>query len=271
MPTDRGLFVLAVLLYGVSTLYSVFLWQRGFRQDNRALWLLLFAAGCLHTGAMVCRGFSFSRCPVTNLYEATAFAAWGVVASYLGLGLVRRLRFLGAFASPLLLAMGVFALMPHLDTHGPQAQYIRGFSSLHASLVMLAYGSFGIGALAGAMYLNQEWALKFDKKRAVFALMPPIQRLEVVADRALVIGMALLSCGLAVGIVWLHREHGVFFKADAKILWSVFIWLMYGVLLVLRRRHAAVGHRFAWGAIGGFCFLLCTFWGFNLLSEIHSP
>jgi hypothetical protein len=30
--TDRHFFLLAVVLYGVSTVYSVFLWRKGFRQ-----------------------------------------------------------------------------------------------------------------------------------------------------------------------------------------------------------------------------------------------
>ena len=41
------------------------------------------------------------------------------MAAYLVIGLLPRLRFLGAFASPVLLAIGVFALMPALDPpHG---------------------------------------------------------------------------------------------------------------------------------------------------------
>jgi hypothetical protein len=35
--------------------------------------------------------------------------AWALVAAYLVVGLLPRLRFLGAFASPVLFAVGVFA------------------------------------------------------------------------------------------------------------------------------------------------------------------
>ena len=74
------------------------------------------AAFALHTTAMALRGFRLNHCPVNNLYEATAFAMWSIVAVYLVVGLWPRLRFLGAFASPVLFAIGVFALMPNLDT-----------------------------------------------------------------------------------------------------------------------------------------------------------
>ena len=59
MPTDRAFFALAVLLYGVSATWSFFLWRRGFRQDSRGQYLLLFSAAVLHTVAMAKRGFTF--------------------------------------------------------------------------------------------------------------------------------------------------------------------------------------------------------------------
>jgi HemX protein len=269
--TERYLFALAVVLYGVSTLYSVFLWRRGFRKDNRILYLLLLAAMALHTIAMAKRGFSLSRCPVSNLFEATIFSTWAIVTSYLVIGLVRRLRFLGAFAAPVLFCVGVFALMPGLDTHGPQPTFAPPLSSLHASLTMLAYGAFGLGAIAAAMYLNQERDLKQHKLRAVLALLPPIQRLEVVTSRSVTVGLALLSAGMVLGILWLKHEKGVYFLMDAKVLWTIFVWLVYGVLLVRRWPFDQGGRRFAWGVIGSFGFILLTFAGFNLLSPIHHP
>ena len=78
-------------------------------------YLLLLLGFGFHTAAMLLRGFRLNRCPVTNLYEATIFVMWTIVAVYLVVGLWARLRFLGAFASPVLFAIGVFALMPSLD------------------------------------------------------------------------------------------------------------------------------------------------------------
>jgi HemX protein len=269
--TDRNLFLLAVVLYGLATLYAVLLWRRGFREDNRVIYILLFAGAGLHTLAMIKRGFSFERCPVTNLYEATTFVAWTVAATYLVIGLFRRFRFIGAFASPLLFALGVFALMPELDKHGPEPQFRPPASSLHASMILLAYGAFGLASVAGLMFLAQERDLKFRKVRAVLAFLPSLQRLEVVTWRLLLAGFGLLTIGLVLGAGWLKQEKGVYFKPDAKIVWSLFVWLMYLTLLLARTRFGQHGRRFAWGTIGTFAFVMLTFWGFNLLSDIHHP
>src|SRR5439155_15403593 len=162
-------------------IYSIFLWRKGFRQDNRVNYSLLFIAFAFHTLAMFKRGFTFSRCPVNNLYEAIIFIAWTIVAAYLAVGTWSRLRFLGAFASPVLFALGVFAFMPGLDTHGPKPEFSNGLRSLHAALILLAYGAFGLSSVAAFMYLTQEHDLKLHKFRAIFSLLPPIQRLELVA------------------------------------------------------------------------------------------
>jgi HemX protein len=270
--SDRKYFLIAVILYGISTLYAVFLLRKGFREDNRINYCLLLGGAIFHTIAMFSRGFSLHRCPINNLYEATIFIAWTIVAAYVVFGAWSKLRFLGAFASPILFAIGVFALMPSLDPpYGDKPVFTGGWLSLHAALILLSYGAFGLSSVAAAMYLTQEHNLKFHKLRAVFSLMPPIQRLELVISGLLLAGFILLSAGLVIGVAWLKQSYGVFFKEDTKIVWSLLVWLFCLTLLVMRWRFAQRGRRFAWGAVGMFTFVLLTFWGSNLLSGIHNP
>ncbi len=271
--TDRQFFLLATAVYGLSMIYSVFLWRKGFRQDNRVNYFLLLLAFGLHTKAMIQRGFSLGRCPVTNLYEVTVFVSWTIVTVYLLVGFWSRLRFLGAFASPLVFGIGVFALMPALDPpHGSRLELPGVWTSLHAALMALAYGAFGLSSVAALMYLTQEHNLRFNKLRAILARLPPIQRLEAVAGRSLLSGFVLLTIGLGIGAYDLvqinaHTAHHV----DPKIIWSAVVWLLYLGLVIMRWKFAQGGRRFALGAIGSFIFVLLTFWGSTLLSPIHHP
>ena len=268
---DRHFFLLAVTIYGLSMIYSVFLWRKGFRRDTWVNYFLLLAGFGLHTTAMALRGFDLKHCPVNNLYEATTFIAWTIVAAYLIVGAFPRLRFLGAFASPVLFAMGVFALMPSLDPpHGPTPEFSGADTSLHAALILLAYGAFGLAAVAGFMFLTQEHNLKFHKLRAVLTLFPPIQRLELITNRLVLTGFILLTAGLVIGAC-LPRPAGTEFFDDPKIIWSGFLWVLYLALLVSRWRFAQSGRRFAVGVIGAFAFLVLTFWGTALLSPLHHP
>jgi len=266
----RNYFLAAVMIYGVSAIYSVFLWRKGFREDDRVNFSMLLLAGILHTTAMLKRGLGFDRCPVNNLYEATAFLLWTIVAAYLVVGAWPRLRFLGAFAAPLLFCVGVFAMMPGLDNpYGAHPEFRHDWVSLHAALVLLSYGAFGLGSVAGLMYLTQEHDLKFHKMRAIFSRLPPIQRLELVIQRLTITGFALLTAGLVVGAVCLTLPAGVSYLDDPKVHWSILVWLLYLTLLIMNWRFAQGGRRFAWGAVGCFLFVLLTFWGVNLMSPIH--
>jgi ABC-type transport system involved in cytochrome c biogenesis permease subunit len=271
--TDRFSFVLAVVVYGVSMIYSVFLWRNGFRRDNHVTYLLLLLAFGFHTTAMLLRGFRLNHCPVSNLYEATLFAMWTIVAMYVVIGLWSRLRFLGAFASPGLFAVGVFALMPGLDaTHGVRPELPVVWTSLHAALMSLSYGAFGLSSVAALMYLTQERNLKFHKLQAIFSLMPPIQRLEAAVGRLLIAGFILLTIGLGLGVVDLaHINNPHSYRGDPKIVWSAVVWLLYLGLVIMRWRFAQGGRRFALSAIGSFVFVLLTFWGTNVLSPLHNP
>ena len=268
--SDRQLFGIAVVLYGLSTLHALFVLRAGFRKDTWINYCLLFGGATFHTWAMFERGLPLQRCPINNLYEATTFIAWTIVAAYLVvMGSWGRLRFLGAFVSPLLLALGVFALMPALDVRAATPTFTGGWRSLHNALILLAFGGFGLSAVAGLMYVMQDRDLKHHKLRAALSLLPPIQRIEAIIGRLLVAGFALLTAGLVVSIVYLKQTRDVYFSSDALLLYSVFVWALYLTLVVLRWGFAQRGRRFAMGAIGSFAFIALTFWGVYLLSDLH--
>ena len=264
-------FSTAVILYGVSAAYSIFLLRRETRQHNRLNYFLLLSSFCFHTAAMLMRGFSLERCPINNLYEATMFVAWTMTATYLVIGLVPRLRFLGAFAAPLLFAIGVFALLTPKDVGAPgRPEFSGGWLTLHVAMFALAYGAFGLSSVAGLMYLTQERDLKLHKMRALFSFMPPITRLELIIRSLLIAGFVLLTGALVVSAVFLHQQ-GHALTADFKILWSIFVWALYLTLIVMRWKYWRGGRRFAWGSIAAFAFVLLTFWGSSLMSPLHRP
>jgi len=263
--------LLAVIAYGLSAVYSLFLWRKGFRKDDYINYGVLLAGMILQTKAMFMRGLTLKECPVHNLYEAMTFVDWTIVAVYLVIGLWPPVRYLGAFAAPVIFAIGVFALMPGLDpAHtGLTPLAANDLVSLHAALTLLSYGAFGLSSVAGVMYLSQEHDLKFHKLRAVFAVMPPIDRLEKITSRLLWAGFVLLTAGLALIPFLLKGRPEFHVASDPKMIWSALVWCLYLALLVLHGRFAQSGRKFAWGAVASFAFVVLTFWGVNLLSPTH--
>ncbi len=218
--TDRHCFLLAVAFYGLSTLYSIFLWRKGFRRDDWANYILFACGVTLHTLAMLKRGLTLHSCPVNNLYEATTFLLWALGLASLVYALMPRFKFICAFAAPLLFTIGIFALMPSLDPpHGPKPEFSGAVRSLHAATILQSYGAFGLAAVAAAMFLMQRHDLKFHKLRALLSFLPSIQRLEFITFRLVAVGFVLLTIGLVAGSQ-LPRKEGVPYFADAKVIWS---------------------------------------------------
>jgi ABC-type uncharacterized transport system permease subunit len=102
----------------------------------------------------------------------------------------------------------------------------------------------------------------------VLSLFPPIQRLELVASRLILAGFILLTIGLGAG-GHLPRPEGTAYWSDPKVVWSIFMWLLYLALLVLRRSRVVSGRGYAVSAVAAFAFILLTWWGTNLLSPLH--
>lgn len=272
MFLDRHVFALAVLCYGVSMLYSVFLWRKGFQRDNWVNFGILVGGFLLNGVALFSRGIHWDRCPVNNLYEAMVFLEWTISGTAVVMGLTPKLRFVGAFASPVLFCLGVFALMPSLDVkHGASPDFSNGPTSLHAASIILAYGAFGIASISGAMFLTQDRDLKHNKLRAMLSILPPLGKLERVTAQLMWAGFVLLTIGLVVGAIWVPLPAGKSFFSDLKVIWSLALWGVYLVLLVLHLRSSLRGRRFAWGAVASFAIILLTFWGSNLGSSIHQP
>ncbi len=192
-----------------------------------------------------------------------------LVGICLAIGAWPRWRYIGAFAAPVVFAIGIFALMPGLDTHTDRPQFNLDWVSMHAALTLLSYGAFGLSFVAAVMYLTQEHDLKFHKLRAVFSLMPPMDRLEKIINRMLWVGFILLTAGLAIIPLLLKGRPEPSLTDDPKVLWSGLVWALYLALLVMHGKFNQSGRRFAWGAVGTFAFVLLTFWGVNLLSPAH--
>lgn len=273
--SDKSWFIASVVAYGVATTYALLLWQRGFRRSDWVVYGLLAAGLVAHTIAMAKRGFSFHRCPVHNLYEATAFVMWSAVAGCLLLGLWSRLRTLCVFAAPVVFAFGVFALMPGMDPlrtpETPETNFTLRWISLHVAFIALAYGAFGLSFGSSMMYLSQVHDLKFNRLRALAALLPPVQQIERVIVRLQAAGIVLLSAGLLVSFIFLKTPDGQNLFVDPKVLWSILVWIAYTASSILYWRADHGGRNLAWGNCGCFVFVLLTFWGVNLLSKLHNP
>ncbi|MDD5260236.1 MAG: cytochrome c biogenesis protein CcsA [Methylacidiphilales bacterium] len=253
----------------ILLLLSTFCFLMGFAYTMHALGARMYRASRFNFGAILCgflfqtaflmlRGHELKHCPLTNLFEVIIFLSWAVVLLYFLTGSAYRLSLAGAFTSPLVFTLQVFALLAPIDVpRRPEVQPNR-WLELHAAVSVVAYGAFALAGVIGFMYLLQERQLKRHHLGTIFFHLPPIADLAVVLKRLLWTGFILLSAGLLSGFA--------VGSPIPKIVWGVAVWLVYGVILLAEKWKKFSPRRIALLSLAAFALTLATLWGLNFIS-----
>lgn len=260
---DRTLLAFACLAYLAAAARALYgLGQR--RLEGGWLGVALIGVGFgLQTWGLVVRAAQTGICPVTNVFEILTFISWSVALNYLVLGTIFRVSLLGALTAPLAGCLALVALLfPGFD----QTRPVPAMSfelEMHIGLSLIAYGTLGLAAMAGVVFLTTDRMLKARTGPEQLEPVPPVGALDRVGWRVAMLGWLLLSGGLLFGF-WVPDSA----LADRlKLYWGMFIWSAYGFILAARRLAKLGPSRFAWSSIGAFVFMLLTFWGVHHLGR----
>jgi cytochrome c-type biogenesis protein CcsB len=227
-------------------------------------WLLALALA-IHGGAFVLRAAEVGGVPVASFGEALSFLALAVVAVFLLVQIRAPLVALGAVVSPLAfgLVLGALALKGGAQPLPPTLRSI--WLPVHVGLAFLGDAVFAIAFSASLLYLAQERRLKFHRGRGAYRRLPSLETLDRVSHTCLKWGLVLLTLGMVTGIVWAHQVWGGVWSSDPKLLFTVFVWVLYVVLLQGRM---TAGWRGRWAAqltIAGFMVIVISLVGVNVL------
>ncbi len=251
-------YLAGALLY----LYFTFaLNERSARLGRMFLLIGVILHGAGFAGRYVVAGYT----PVTSLFESLSFFAFAIVGVFLAFELRYNLRVLGAFVAPLAFAFSAFAaFLPGAVRTLPPA--LNSFwLPVHVMLLFFGNAVFAVAFGAGIMYLLMERELKTKKMGAIFKRLPSLNVLDDINYRCLTIGFPLLTLGIITGSIWANYAWGSYWSWDPKEVWSLVTWLLYAALLHGRVTVGWRGRKAAILAIVGFCAVLFTFLGVNLL------
>lgn len=133
----------------------------------------------------------------------------------------------------------------------------RVWGSLHGLILLLAAVGVSVGFLASVMYLVQAGRLKAKRNPLGGVKLLSLERLEAMNRHAVNVAFPLLSLGLLLGVVLLR--HGEDLAANlfaVKILGTLGLWAVFGVLTYLRYGANVSGRRLALGTIVAFALLV---------------
>jgi len=199
----------------------------------------------------------------------------------------------GVFALP---ASFLLVFVPALGADRytfPSAGVRVGWLVVHIAFLLAAYASLAFSMVASFLYLVQERRLKsrFLVTAAVghghslslpsqstrrmghpnsqfLDLLPPLDTLERIAQATLLFGFPCMTLGLLVGSLLAQESVGPAYFFDPKVLLSFAMWILYVVLLYIRRSAGLRGRRAAYLSSGVFVVMLLV-WAANQFSQVH--
>ncbi len=216
-------------------------------------------------GFLLTRSVRTGHCPVTNSFEILIFVCWSVCLFYLLVGATYRMSPLGLFTAPSLFVAQALALWLAPD---PEPIFGRGptlfWIELHAALSLMAYGAFGLAAVASIVYLLQDNKLRKHQPDPSFFQLPPLVGLRQVTIRLMFAGFVALSVGLVAGF-----SEGIP-ATWVKLASGIFVWLAYALALAFRMWRPQGPRRGAVVAIVAFVLALLSLGGMEVVKANNS-
>ena len=247
--SDRSWFWAAAWFYLAGFVLGTVSLLRGGRPSSATTYACILAGYGVQLFALGVRGKLVAGCPLGNQFEVYQFVAWSAITLYLVVGVTFRNSLLGFFTSSLAATLTLTSLlMPGWDA--TQRSHIFGSNpwiELHAALAVFSYGVFALLALTSLLYLLRNHSLRSKQLGGWFSFLPSIMDLDQIGRRLLGAGVAILTASLAIiSIFWLRNPGSA---AAVKILFTVAVWAVATVTLVLRLRGALIAKRFAWSCL----------------------
>jgi len=264
------LFKAAFCAYLVSTLgYVTSLLGKQVRIAKVSLWLMCAAFG-FHSLFLLARIFETGRMPILGCHEFLSFFSWVMAGIFLILQFRTRTVVLGAFVSPVVLLLMIYASRG-LGAAVSMPAVLQGhLVPVHVFLAVSGEALFALASCAGAMYLLQNRFLKHKKARRISSLLPSLGELDRINHFCLLWGFPLLTLGLLVGAFWARVVWGSSWQWDPKQVWTLAVWGTYAVLLHQRLAIGWKGHKPAVFSLLAFLFFLAAFLvGKNFFPTIH--
>ena len=262
--SDITFFTIAFVAYVAA--FLLFLVQGAARK--RALgWLAVFgvSAGFLsQTIALVLRWHLAGHPPLASMFEYASVMSW-MAAGSLAVLVARTRRFeIGAYVSPLIIAMMAIASVVPKEIYQQLVPALQSYwLHIHVSMAALGEGAFALSCGLAIAYLI--------KARTPGTTPAELERLDSLNHQVISIGYPLFTLGaLFAGAIWAYSAWGTFWSWDPKEVGSLIIWLFYTGYLHARYRRGWRGRRAAVLAIVGFAMVIFSFVGNLFLGGQHA-
>jgi HemX protein len=135
---------------------------------------------------------------------------------------------------------------------------IGGWIVLHVLFAFLGYVGLTVSFAAGLMYLIQFRELKSKHFGAIFRFFPPLDTLDRLGHRGLLVGFPFLTLALALAWGWTSNAGGETLESS-KLVWVVLSWIVFLLAIVARLGKGRRAERGALASVVGFVVVVVLY------------
>jgi cytochrome c-type biogenesis protein CcsB len=237
---------------------------------------IITAAGFLgHTVGIILRWIEsyqmgIGRAPLSNMYESLVFFSWTVILLYLIIEWRIGNKSIGVFATPIAFLIMAYSSFSNSEIEPLLPALKSNWLIAHVLTCFFGYAAFAISFGISILYLFKGQGIK-KSGNILSRLVPDHEVLEELSYQMVVIGFIMLTLGIITGAVWANSAWGTYWSWDPKETWSLITWFVYAAMLHSRLVSGWRGKKLAIFSIVGFCCVIFTYLGVNLLlSGLHS-
>lgn len=176
---------------------------------------------------------------------------WVIIAGSLVLfgllvAMVRQAWRLTPLLLPYLMLLGVLAALFD-QVQGRELVIVAplAWREAHILVAVATFGLFTMAAVAALAASLQERALKTKRPTNLSRALPSVADSEMLANRLLAVSELVLGLGLVTGMATLYLETGFLLLFSHKIMLSIIVFIVIGLLLI---GHRVCGVRGRWAA-----------------------
>jgi ABC-type uncharacterized transport system permease subunit len=200
--------------------------------------------------------------------EMQSFLALLIVVAFLLVWLRYRAVSFGLFALPLALLLVVVPAIGLTGFVFASPAIRSGWIFVHICALLAAYAALIFSLLASFLYLIQEKRLKDRQHPSFLTWLPPLETMNQIGQKALIIGFHCMTVGLLIGSLIAQQTVGPAYFRDPKVVLSFGMWLLYVATLLVRRSTGLRGRRAVYWSSLVFLVMLSV-WAANLFSSVH--
>jgi len=237
---------------------------------RRILSLAFGAAGLLaHTIYLGHRAVADKICPLTTSYDSLLVLSWILAVTYLSVHWYYPRVTVGIFALPPIVGLVVLAGFLGEEGRRELEGSLRIWGPIHGALLALGAVAVFVGSVAGVMYLVQVRRLKAKHLPSEVLDLPSLELLERINRQGVTVAFLMLTIGFGIGLLLVLQQKQADVEGirllDPKVIFGILVWLAFAVLLKVQSQPEFRGRKVAVLTIVGFCLLLFTMVGVDLL------